>query len=181
MIHRLKTDPAARGVQGGQRIKSFVQNVDVPATILDALGLLGEDKAVDGGYGFPVFTSEDMHGQSLLPLVKGQVDKVRDYAIAGYFGMAWSLITEDYSFIHWLSHDADNLNQTQYVRLSEDVMKDEMWTCTVGAKVDVPDDDELYDRKKDPFQLNNLIKKHPAKAEELLQKLKLIIGELRTS
>ena len=169
------------GVEGGKRVKGFVQNADIAPTILDALDMLGEDKGVDGGYGFPVYTSVDMHGQSLLPLARGEKDKIRDFAIAGYFGMSWSIITEDYSFIHWLSSDADNLNQTQYVRLSEEIMKDEMWTCTAGAKVEVPEDDELYDRRSDPFQLKNLIKDKPQKAEELLQQLKLFIGELRTS
>ncbi len=169
------------GIQGGKRIKGFVQNVDVPATILDALDMFGKDKMVDGGYGFPVYSSEDMHGMSLLPLIRGEVDKIRDFAISGYFGMSWAITTEDYSFIHWLSNDADKLNQTQYVALTEDVMKDEMWTCTAGAKVEVPEKDELYDRKKDPFQLNNILSKNPEMGEKLLQQLKLYIGELRTS
>lgn len=35
-------------------------------------------------------------------------------------------------------------------------MKEEMWTCVQGAEVTVPEQDELYDRRADPFQLNNL-------------------------
>ena len=59
-------------------------------------------------------------------------------------------------------------------------MKEEMWTCVQGAEVTVPEQDELYDRRADPFQLNNLAGEHPEKAKELLQQLKLYIGELRT-
>ena len=60
-------------------------------------------------------------------------------------------------------------------------MEDEaIWTCTVGARQDVPDEDELYDRRKDQFQLNNIIKEQPEKAGELLKQLKLYIGELKT-
>ena len=55
-----------------------------------------------------------------------------------------------------------------------------MWTCTPHSEVVVPDSDELYDRKKDPFQLNNIIDKDPEKAAELLKKLKLFMGELVT-
>ena len=59
-------------------------------------------------------------------------------------------------------------------------MKEEMWTCVQGAEVTVPEQDELYDRRVDPFQLYNLAGAHPEKAKELLQQLKLYIGELRT-
>lgn len=43
------------------------------------------------------------------------------------------------------------------------------------------DHDELYDRKADPFQLNNIADQNPDKAREMLQQLKLVIGEIRTS
>lgn len=54
----------------------------------------------------------------------------------------------------------------------------EQWTCTVGAKVEVPEGDELYDRRNDPFQLTNIISKCPDVATDLLQKLKLFMAEL---
>jgi hypothetical protein len=60
-------------------------------------------------------------------------------------------------------------------------VKEEMWTCVPGAEVSVPGTDELYDRKVDQFQLKNIIEEQPEKAKELLQMLKLYIGELRTS
>ena len=37
-----------------------------------------------------------MQGISLLPVMRGETDTVRDCAIAGYYGMSWSLITEDW-------------------------------------------------------------------------------------
>lgn len=45
---------------------------------------------------------------------------------------------------------------------------------------EVPDSDELYDRRADPFQLHNIIEEQPDKAAELLRTLKLHIGELKT-
>jgi hypothetical protein len=60
-------------------------------------------------------------------------------------------------------------------------MSEEMWTCTAGAKVQMPEHNELYDRRTDPFQLNNIAAQKPEVAEELLQKLKLVIGGLRTT
>lgn len=167
------------GMEGDKRIKGFVQNVDIAPTILDALEV-GE--SVDSGHGFPVYDASEMQGHSLLPLVRGEVDKVRDYAIAGYYGMSWSIITEDYSYIHWLLKDASQRDYANVNTPGKEIMKDEaMWSCTAGAKQEVPDTDELYDRRKDPFQLNNIIKEQPEKAEELIRKIKETIGELKTT
>ena len=167
------------GIEGGRRIKSFVQNVDVTATIMDALGELGTpQKASD--FGFPTYDTSDRQGISLLPVMRGETDTVRDCAIAGYYGMSWSLITEDYSYVHWLVSE-DVKDSVDCIAGSGTEMKEEMWTCTAGAKVQVPDHDELYDRRADPFQLNNIAEQNPDKAREMLQQLKLVIGEIRTS
>ena len=120
---------------------------------------------------------------------------MRDYAIAGYYGMSWSLITEGFTYIHWL-RDQDSLAISEMHKVFYDdalgggnagkqsakvEVKEEMWTCTPGAEVILPAKDELYDRKADPFQLKNIIEAKPEIAKELLQQLKAIIGELRTS
>lgn len=160
-----------------RRVPALVQNVDVTATIFDALGDLTAGKIE---YGYDTFDSSDFQGHSLLPLMRGEVDSVRDWAIAGYYGKSWSLITEDYTFIHWLGSNAQDTDIRDWVGTFEE-MKEEMWTCTAGAKVVLPEHDEMYDRKTDPFQLHNIIDQHPEKATELLQQLKLVIGELRTS
>lgn len=167
--------------KGNMRVKGFVQNVDIAPTILSALGLYQEINDLDGGHGFPVYGCMDMQGQSLLPLITGEVDKIRDFAIAGYFGMSWSIITEDYSYIHWILKEASQRDYTSANNPGHDTMKDEaMWSCTAGAKQEVPESDELYDRKGDPFQLKNLISEQPEKAADLLRQLKLFIGELKT-
>ena len=44
---------------------------------------------------------------------------------------------------------------------------------------EVPESDELYDRKNDPFQLNNVIAKHPDVARRLLNKLRAYISDLK--
>jgi len=167
------------GIEGNQRIKSFVQNVDVTATIMDVLGLADTEDGISD-HGMKTYGAEDFQGESLLPLMQGEVDKVRDFAIAGYYGMSWSIITEEYSYIHWLVDESEK-NSADCVEGSEKEMSEEMWTCTAGAKVQMPEHNELYDRREDPFQLNNIAKDKPEVAEELLQQLKLFIGELRTS
>lgn len=49
------------GIEGGKRIRSFVQNVDVTATAMDTLGELGTpQKASD--FGFPTYDTSEMQG-----------------------------------------------------------------------------------------------------------------------
>ncbi len=87
----------APGVKAGQRIKAFVQSCDVAPTICDWLG---------------IGVHPDMQGKSLLPLVRGEVDKVRDFAIAGYYQYSWALFNDDWSYIHWMK----NTEQTNMSR-----------------------------------------------------------------
>ena len=83
----------APGLEPGKRIKAFVQDCDCAPTILDWLGIA---------------IPETMTGKSLLPLCRGEVKEVRDFAIAGYYDFSWSIITEDWSYIHWLQKKPDD-------------------------------------------------------------------------
>ena len=58
---------------------------------------------------------------------------------------------------------------------------EDQWTCTPGSVAEVPEQDSLFDRKTDPFQLNNLIHEHPQEARELYQKLRDYLAELRVT
>lgn len=177
------------GLPSGKRVSSFVQSCDVAPTVTDFLG---------------IGVNDSMQGKSLLPLARGEVEKVRDFAIAGYHRFSWSIITEDWSYIHWLRDDPTTTSEYHvegfvkpmkevYNRgdLESDVYKEystaasldgeEQWTCTPGSEAKVPERDELYDRKTDRFQLNNIIDKHPQKAKELLQQLREFMAELRVT
>ena len=71
------------GMKG--RVSSFAQTVDIAPTIMDFLGVTSK--------------TDRMQGKSLLPLMRGDVEKVRDFAISGYFNFSWSIITDDLSYI----------------------------------------------------------------------------------
>ncbi|MFC1999490.1 sulfatase [Chloroflexota bacterium] len=181
------------GVGEGKRVSSYVQSCDVAPTIADYLGIKEGDKRAHGVVKLPSAGVEHMQGHSLLPLVQGEKEKVRDFAIAGYFSLSWSIIQDDYSFIHWvrgydqttdvITHaralDAGGTQQGQWAKEFERE-DNEMWTCTPGAETVVPEGDELYDRRNDQFQLNNIIDKEPDKAKELHQRLRNFMLELRT-
>ena len=57
----------------------------------------------------------------------------------------------------------------------------DQWTCSPNSVAEVPETDELYDRRKDPFQLKNVLDKHPEVGKEMLLRLKEFMGELMTS
>jgi arylsulfatase A-like enzyme len=182
------------GVGEGTRNASFIQSVDIAPTIMDYL----KTERQSTQYGKHVLDENisdvDMQGQSLLPLVSGEKEKLRDFAIAGYYGYSWSIIRDDYSYIHWVKkQDAENLQEAlEMISIMYDAggrgggkaatssQTEEMWSCTPG-EVQLPDQDELYDRKADPFQLNNIITKKPEIAKELLQQLKATMAQLRAS
>jgi len=52
------------------------------------------------------------------------------------------------------------------------------WTCTPGSVAEVPDTDELYDRRNDPFQLHNVLSEHPDVAKKLLGELSTYLQDL---
>ncbi|MHB1416607.1 MAG: sulfatase [Chloroflexota bacterium] len=184
------------GIPAGKRVKSFTQSVDVAPTVTDWLG---------------IGVHPEMQGKSLLPLAKGEVDKVRDFAIAGYYKYSAAIYTDDWSFIHWLRPEektaaearfqiyrvgtlksASHLTDTKLMgatvsewqqRLKEAATLDgeEQWTCTPGSIATVPERDQLFDRREDRYQLNNIAQKDPGRASELYAQLREFIAELRTS
>jgi len=158
-------------------------------TMMDFMGIKDEARMAD------------MQGESLLPLMKGEVDKIRDWAIAGYHGFSWSLITDEWTYINWLHQDkmviegdvgADDIMFEFYdvaeIAMGEGATRDKLrakeqdediWTCTPGATTETPKGDELYNRKEDPWQLDNVIEKHPEKGVEMLKRLREIMLEIK--
>jgi arylsulfatase A-like enzyme len=175
----------------GKRIKSLIQSCDIGPTVIEWLGCL--EKSPEEREGFKLkstLSSEDMTGKSILPLIAGEIDKIRDFAITGFYGFSWSIITDDFSYVHWLPNECESTEEAikkvydsggmEAGEATKDLQTDDMWTCTPHSEIAIPEKDELYDRRKDPFQLKNIIEKKPEEAKELLRKLKLFIGELRT-
>ena len=89
----------APGLPAGKRVKSFVQSVDVAPTVCEWLGL---------------GVHPDMQGKSLLALARGEVEKVRDFAIAGYYRYSWSIITDEWSYIHWIKDDEKSVAESMF-------------------------------------------------------------------
>jgi len=125
------------GLARGKTVDAFTQTPDLMPTLLEALKV-------------PV--PEHVQGESLLPLMTGDIDKHRDFAISGWHGGAQSIRDERWSFI----------KGTDGVVLRETTM-------------------ELYDRQADPGETNNLFGQHPDVAEKLNRQLEQRLAELSKS
>jgi arylsulfatase A-like enzyme len=76
-----------RGAEAGLRIPALTQPVDLYPTLLE-------------GFGLPV--PEAAHGRSLLPLIRGEVDQLRQYACASWGlkgAVEWGLRTPEWGFL----------------------------------------------------------------------------------
>jgi len=96
------------GLGAGQHIGGFVQPPDMMPTILEALGFVDE---LQLEFTAPVRLTfpQDMvvnrrtvqlHGHSLLPLLVGQTDAVRDFAVTAHYRRQWALRTQDWTYMH---------------------------------------------------------------------------------
>ena len=152
----------------GARVSAFVQTVDIAPTIMEFLNAI--DKA------------DKMQGSSLLPLIRGEVETIRDFAIAGYFNFSWSIHTPEWSYIHWLDPKENDDPQKVLSIVGLAGMKEnrDIWTCTPGSLARTPSEDELYDKRQDGYQLNNLVGQHPDVARNLYAELRDYLLYLRT-
>jgi arylsulfatase A-like enzyme len=69
--------------QMGGRISSVTAAVDVYATLLDAL-----DAEIP----------ENVHSRSLMPILRGKTERVRDWALYGYWGSSVNVTDGDYTY-----------------------------------------------------------------------------------
>jgi arylsulfatase A-like enzyme len=95
------------GIGAGSQIEALVQTTDMMPTILDALNIegplthrfLAPTKTM-----FPqdMVISEktvELDGTSLLPLMDGQVAKIRDYVYSGHHGRQWSIRDHEWAYL----------------------------------------------------------------------------------
>lgn len=139
-----------------QKIDALVQHVDILPTILDMLGI--------------PLSQKDFDGSSLMPLISGKKKQVRDFAYfedITYRKLPFPPQTRrrgirvgDYKYIETLTGKNEELYQVmpkENLRVSKE---------------------ELYNLKKNPSEKENLIKKKPAAAKLLREKLHKIISQL---
>jgi arylsulfatase A-like enzyme len=114
------------GAHGGQRHRALVQPVDLLPTILEAVGAHAPEDLV-------------LHGHDLLPLVRGERAKVRDYACLGMDVEEWAIRTHNWHLVLPLVSDPD----------------------------DLPRGVQLYRKPEDRWEQNDVAEQHPDVADAL--------------
>jgi arylsulfatase A-like enzyme len=112
------------GEYGGIRHQALVQTVDLLPTVLSALNLP---------------PAEQVHGHDVLPLIRGESTKLRDYACLGMDVEEFAIRTHNWHLVLPLESDPD----------------------------DPPRGVELYRKPEDRWDQNNVVDQHPEVAEHL--------------
>ncbi len=126
-------------IKPGTTNDEMVQNLDFAQTFLEAAGIA---------------SPEDMQGESLIPLLKGNQEK-------------W---TREAVYYHYYEYPAVHMVKRHYGIVTKEFKLAHFY-------FDV-DEWELYDRKKDPQEMNNIYN-NPAYAETV-ERLKMELADLRT-
>jgi hypothetical protein len=124
--------------QAGRRISALTQSVDVLPTLFEAFGV-------------PL---PAVHGQSLLPLARGEGTAIREYACAGLRrsdGVEWALRTPQAAYLLSVS----------------------------SSSSEFPVDAELYIKPDDRWEVNNVCQHHLELAERLEQALRCFVEATR--
>lgn len=127
-----------------KKISGLVQHIDILPTILDILDIKVND---------------NFDGKSLLPLINGDQNKIRDYIFVeeNYTQKKRAIRTEEFKYIYSPSERDAKCHYCDRIH---------------GGV------EELYDLKKDPNELTNIIDQRPEIAESLSDRLFSIIDEI---
>jgi arylsulfatase A-like enzyme len=138
----------------GRTVEGFVQTCDVTPTLLDALGV----EAPSG-----------MHGMSLLPLVRGESDTIRDFALSGYHRASWSYRTKDWTYILW----RPEVDRSRIPEQSLGAIQ-----CVGGGTLEMPGVAQLFRRSEDLYEQRNLRGEHLDVANDLEVRLRSFVERL---
>jgi len=95
------------GVGAGQRCPAFVQPPDLMPTVLDLLDIppqLTLPFKAPVRLTFPqdrIVASRDitLHGHSMLPLLRGEADRIRDFAVTAHHKAEWTIRTDEWTYL----------------------------------------------------------------------------------
>ncbi|MCD6095550.1 MAG: sulfatase, partial [Thermoprotei archaeon] len=89
------------GIGRNKRVNALVETVDILPTILDVIGINPEEKTSLWS------VVPQIQGKSLLPLITGEAESVKPFAISGHYKRSWSIRTDDYVLYLWLPTRAE--------------------------------------------------------------------------
>ncbi len=152
------------GIANNKVIDELVQTPDITATIIDLANIK---------------VPEIIQGKSLLPLVRGDISKLWDFAIStpslihgARAGLRVTITTKDWSLILAPSERQKELEEATYTMIVDGVPR----ILKPFGKIET----ELYNLSSDPKQSKNVLKEYSDVAEELRRKFVERLKELGT-
>jgi arylsulfatase A-like enzyme len=124
--------------EAGRRVVALTQAVDLAPTLAD-------------WFGVPL---ADVHGRSLLPLARGEVESIRSYAYSGLQvgeAIEYALRTPEWAFLLPVKPSADDAERSP----------------------------QLYVKPDDRWEVNNVLQHHPELAEQLERTLRDFVAAPR--
>ena len=147
-------------MDGGKILDSIVQTTDLMPTLLDFLRTDFESLSLE--FLAPLSTGtfpQDMklrskkvilEGKSMLPLIKGEIEKIRDYAYIGHYKQSWTIRDLNYSFHLFIDNSKPpelyNLISDPYER--ENIIEKEPELANNLEKILKSFVDEIVERRK---------------------------------
>jgi arylsulfatase A-like enzyme len=122
------------GTAAGSRIRALTQPADLMPTLLEAFGL----------------DIPEIHGSSLLPLIRGEQERIREFACSGLRignALEWSLRSPDWAFLSPIFPEENDPSR----------------------------DPQLYVKPDDRWEVNNVLQHHSDLAENLEKTLSAFI------
>ncbi len=160
---------------GGQHIDALVQSPDLMPTILEMVGLVASEAVAGQSHAQALqcgvlyaedweFKPEDIHGKSLMPLMRGEMDRLRDVVVSSNTLIhhtpilaKCSVVTED----GWCLHYA---GQYQEVSLSGKMYLSQLIHPEASRITTQPG---LYYLPDDPDEENDIIHENEGLAREI--------------
>lgn len=177
-----------KGAHNGGRVSALTATIDFYSTILDAMN---------------IDISHKVHSRSLLPILLGQREKVRDWALYGYFGQAVNITDGKHTYHVAPEDDVPVFNySTMYMNpaafflpgyVPDEVESGKFLPYTDATvwkyEVKIPPEfkkymrggfaTELYDVENDPRQEDNRIDKSPELLGRMRDLLHTALSELQ--
>ena len=150
------------GTMDGKSATGMVQTCDIMPTVLDFFNIR-ERMEREGEYLPPT------HGESMLPLLNGEKDKLRDYALSGYFRKSWAVTDGNWKYITYLEEEA-----TRY--LACDIT--ERMSHKDAAGIVDHRKPELYNLRDDPAEKDNLLYRSDADYRKVGDSLELVMRRM---
>lgn len=191
MYNEIRRTPLLIRIPGqnpSQRISALVQTPDLMPTILELAGIVtteatsGESRvqALQCGVFFTEnwkFQPEDIHGMSLMPLIRGETSRLRDIAVCSNTLIHHSpilaktaIVTEDGWCLHYSG---------KYEEIAQDAA---MW---ISKLVDprtalIPTTPALFNLLEDPTETNDIIHSNEVLAAEIHDRYVRWLEQIRT-